>query len=213
MDVMSRIHGLIRGGPANSQPAAVHINSERELLTAQGLPPYTEMSRRGLGYQVMNTSALAALVVRPSTVAGLTLWNGEPDGGKTYVIDRLFAFNLVSTAAEARSGMWAAIHPIGMAKPTADITAIKSMSGRAGYGGAAIVDTGATVVDDGWFPVGPFSTVEPTGVLPGAIMEFKAEGRFLVPPRAGISIQVVSSVVGNTFTHGFAWYEVQLPVE
>lgn len=206
----ARLIGYQRGGSANEQFRFLRSNSEQELLAAQGVPPYTEMTRRGLGWQVMNTSALAALVVRPSTVANLTLYNGETGAtAKSYVIDRVFAFNLVSTAAQARSGIWLCSH-VTMTAPTADITAIKSTNGKGIYSGAAIVDTGATVVDNGWFPWGTWGDVEPTGVLPGGILTVDVAGRIVVPPGAGLSIQVVSSVVGNTFTTGFHWYEVEL---
>jgi len=207
--------GIVRAGAASATAGDTalgqKLNTYGEQLVAQGLPPYTEMSRLGLGWQVMNTVALASLVVRPSTVAGLTLFNNNPAGGRSFVLDRLFAFNLVSTAAQARAGMWACIHPTGTTRPTADITAIRSMSGKPSYDGGAIVDTGATVVDDGWFPIGNWADTEPTGVLPGGIMEFKAEGRFVVPPTAAISITVVSSAAATTYTHGFAWYEIALP--
>lgn len=205
------LEGIIRGGSADGQYASVKLNPQLELITAQGLPPYTEMSRRGLGWQAMNTSALAALVVRPSTVAMLTLWNGNPDA--PLIIDRAWCFNLVSTAAEARYGMWACVHPVGMTKPTADITAIKSMSGKTAYTGACVVDTGATVADDGWFPISNWGSVEPTGVLPGGTIVTELAGRIVIPYTAGFSIQVVASVVGDTFTSGFSWYEVKnLPV-
>ena len=190
----------------------LEANEFGEQFVAQGLPQYTEMARLGTGYQAMNTSALAALVVRPSTVANFTLFNNNPAGGDSFIIHRAFAFNLVSTTAEARQGIWLCCHKPGLVSPTADITAIKSMSCKSGYGGGAVCDTAMTVIDDGWFPWGPFSTVEPTGVLPGGIMEARIDGALIVPPTCGISIQVVSSVVGNTFTCGFGWFEKKLTV-
>lgn len=198
-----------RGGDADGQDLAVHANAANELLVAQGLPKYVEVTRKYDLFATMNTSAAAALVVRPSTVSNFTLYNGESSGGKLYIIDRMWAFNLVSTAAEARSGMWFCVHPTGMTAPTNDITARSSLRGTDGtLATNSIFDNGATVVADGWFPAGNFSTVEPTGVLPGAIMEFNFEGRVILPPTAAISGQVVSSVTGNTFTMGISWWEV-----
>ena len=206
----ARLIGYQRGGSANEQFRFLRSNSEQELLTSQGLPPYTELSRRGVGWQVMDTSATAALVVRPSTVAGLTLYNGEVGAtAKSYVIDRVFGFNLVTTAALSDWSVWAAVHP-SMVAPTADITAIKSMNGKSAYAGAAIVDTGATVLDSGWFPVGGGRVIHGVGVTPGAASVIEIAGRLIVPPGGGISINVVASIVGLTFTHGFAWYEVEL---
>lgn len=174
---------------------------------AQALPSYAVLSKEGNGWQVMATAAVAALVVRPSTVALGTLWNGEADGGKSYIIDRIFAQQLVSAAAASRWGIWACVHPIGMAAPTADITAIKSMAGKTSYGGTARFDVDATVVDDGWFPWGDSKDVEATGALGGAQSCPLIEGRIILPPSAGLSIHIVASSVDEDFCVGVSWYE------
>ena len=197
-----------------STDGKVKIQSTKagDLYVAQGLPAGTVATLSGAGYQAMATAAIAALVVRPSTTAAFTLWNGESAGGKSYVIERVMCHQLVSTAAQARFGIWLCSHPIGMAAVTADITAIKSTSGKSAYGGSARLDNGATVADDGWFPWGDSVDVEPTGVLPGAQISAEVNGRIIVPPTAGLSAHVVASLVGDTFTLGFHWYELQLDV-
>jgi len=85
-----------------------------------------------------------------------------------------------------------------------------STSGKAaGDGGHTILDAGATVADDGWFPWGDGKfDVEPTGVLPGAVSSPIINGAIIVPPGAGLSGTVVSSVAGNTYTFGFHWFAV-----
>lgn len=201
------IRGVRRSGTAGPDfPMA--INESNEQLVAQGMPPFFEMARRFDMYSTMNTSALAALVVRPSTVANFTIYNNEQSGsGKYYIPYRMFAFNLVTTAAQARSGMWYCVHSSALSSPTNDITARSSTRGDA-TSTKSIADTAMTVVDDGWFPAGNWSDVEPTGTLPGAIMEYKFDGSVIIPPGKAISGQVVSSVTGNTFTMGFSWFEV-----
>jgi hypothetical protein len=90
-------------------------------LVAHGLPPYTEMTRKGNGWATMSTSAVAGLVVRPSTVAALELWNGYHTGGPSLIIDRLFFFNLVSTnVIEGFSG-WAQVTAAKAAPSTASL--------------------------------------------------------------------------------------------
>lgn len=199
------------GATANQEFSGV-ANYRNEQLTAQGLPQFAQLSAENRGYQVQGTTARAALVVRPTTTANLTLFNNNPLGsGIVMVIDRIFAFNLVSTAAQARSSLWHCVHPVGMTKPTADLTTFSSMSGYASaYSGGAVVDEAATVVDNGWFVCGNWGDVEPTGVLPGGSMEYQPLGRLILPPTAGLSVQVVSSVVGNTYTCGIAWWELSL---
>lgn len=159
----------------------------------------------------IQSAATAALVVRPTTLAAITIWNGANIGGKSLVIDRIFSHQLVSTAAEARAGLWYCVH-LNMTKPTNDITSLRGTgNGREPDNSGVVVDVGATVLNDGWFPAGDApGSVEPTGVLPGSNLEWEVKRRLVVPPQHGFSVQVVSSVAGNTYTSGVAWYRHQL---
>ena len=158
----------------------------------------------------IQTAATAALVVRPSTVAAITIWNGESLGGKSLVVDRIFTHNLVSTAALGFWGMWYCLH-LDMTKPTNDITSLRGTGdGREPDNSMVVADVSATVLDNGWFPCGIAGAVESTGVLPNGVTEWECRGRLIVPPSHGLSVQVVSSVVGNTFTSGASWWRVQL---
>ena len=176
-----------------------------------GADPFA-MARYATEYEsAIQTAATAALVVRPSTLGAITIWNGEARGGKSLVIDRLFSHNLVSTAAEARSGLWYCVH-LEMTKPVNDITTLRGTGdGREPDNSMVVVDVAATVLDNGWFPAGSAAgSVEPTGTLPGGNLEWEAKGRLVIPPKTGFSVQVVSSVTGNTFTSGVSWWRHQL---
>ncbi len=158
---------------------------------------------KGYGWSAMATSAVAALVVRPTTTAMATLFNNS--GNKNYVIDRAFAHNLVA-AAQCVATLWLCVHPVGMAAPTNDITVRNSSSGLAA-GTEGIFDNGATVVADGWFPWGGPDTVV-TVTTPGGVLNAEVGGRLIVPPTAAISVQVVASVNTATFCAGFSWFAV-----
>ena len=211
MSVETILKGIRRGGGGDNE---VRVNADRHgnLLVAQGLPPYAELTRLGGGYQAMSTTGVTGLVARPTVTALVTLWNGEPDGGLSYVIDRAFAHNLVKTAAVTAFSIWLCVHPTGMAAPTDDITTKNSLSGKKGYGGRARFDVDATVAADGWFPWGNWGEGSATGVYPSAHVEAEVAGRIILPPSAGLSLQVVVSITATTFTAGFAWYEVQLDI-
>lgn len=189
------------------------MSRETELFQKilENVGPFAYAKYSGKYESAINANAQAALVVRPTTVAGLTIWNGQNHGGEDLLIDRVFSFNLVSTAAEARSSLWYCMH-LDMAKPTNDITTLRGTGdGREPDTGGVIVDEGATVLDDGWFPVGNEGSVEPTGLLPGGILQWDVKGKLKVPPRHGISLAVVSSVVGNTYQSGASWWRHQAP--
>src|SRR4051812_25857078 len=102
-------YGAVRLPSPFTAQAQIQLNEKGEQLMAPGLPPFTEMVRRGNAWGCMSTSAVAGLVVRPTTVAALELFNGYATNGKSLIIDRLFFFNLVSTnVIEGFSG-WAMV--------------------------------------------------------------------------------------------------------
>jgi hypothetical protein len=203
-----------RGGAADGVSKATESNEKDELLVAEGLPRYTEMARRGQGYQVIATSAVAALVVRPGVTSGVEIWNGYGAGGPSLIIDRAFTHNLVSstTGLGGGAGIW-----LMVTKPVA--TAIASTltpvgtNGKA-YGGPVRVAVGTTVVDNGWYPWGPTRMRESAGsVVPAGILTAEISGRIIVPPLSSLCIQVVSGYTADTFCSGAMWYEEQLTVE
>ena len=176
------------------------------------LPRYAQITARGAGWQAMTTSAGAALVVRPSTVALATLFNNNPiAGGVCLIIDAAYAHNLVGVAGSSY-GIWLCVHPVGMAAPTNDIAVRNSLSGLKANGGSnTLLDAGATVLDDGWFPWGDAGHAV-TVTVPGGQVTAPVDGRIIVPPTAGVSMTVVADTTGATFTTGFRWYEKVIPL-
>lgn len=181
----------------------------QQILDGQG--PFGYARKAGSYESAMTTAAVAGLVVRPTTVSHVTIWNGEATGGKSLVLDRLFAFQLVSGAAASYYTMWYCSHLEGMAKPTNDITALRGTAdGGEPDNSKVIVDVGATVLNNGWFPCGGSGPVEATGVLPGGSTEWECNGRIIVPPKGGLSIAISASSVDEDFTCGASWWRVQL---
>lgn len=174
----------------------------RQLITP-GEMAYTELSRQGAGWQTMATSAVAALVVRPSTAAALELWNGNAAGGPSLVIDRLFSHNLVAVANSAM-GMYAMVTTPKAAPSTASL-AITGNWGKA-YAGLVIPAVGTTVVANGWYPYGPGGNVV-TVTTPGVTLEAQINGRIIVPPQCSLCVHVVASTTSATFTSGASWFE------
>jgi len=199
----------IRKGNVLNQ-ATAGGNELGEQFIAQGLPPYTEMTRKGQAWATMSVTAVAGLVVRPSTVCALELWNGYNTGGPSLIVDRLFYFNLVSTnVIEGFSG-WAQV-TAAKAAPSSASLVVRGNSGKA-YSGAVVNAVGTTVIDSGWFPWTSAYQKGAGGVVPfGAVMA-TVEGRLIVPPGSSLCLHVVSSLVGETFTQGASWYEETLTI-
>ena len=157
---------------------------------------------RGYGWSAMATAAVASLIVRPTTVAIVTFYNNT---AKNFVIERLFAHNLVSIA-NGQFGIWYCMHPTGMTAPTNDITIRNSTIGSAS-GTEGIFDNGATVVDDGWFPIGA-SNYSVTATVPGSLAEAHVNGKLIVRPTAAISLSCVGQTAAVTVCMGLHYFSV-----
>ena len=190
----------------------VDIRNGRDDFISAGMPSLLEMTRRGRHYATMATSAVAGLVVRPTTVAALELYNGNAAGGASLIVNRLFTHHLVSTAVNNGAVIYAMVTAAKVAPSSASL-AIKNMTGRSatygalgGIGGGVVNAVGTTVVDNGWFPYGP-NYVGVNAATPGGGWEANVLGNIIVPPGSSLCVHVVSSIVGDTFTSGASWFE------
>lgn len=204
------VQGTIRNGTVYAQ-STLQLNERGEQLVASGLPRGAEMVRQGKAWATMSTSAVAGLVVRPTTTAAFEIFNGYAAGGKSLVIDQLFFFNLVSTnVIESFSG-WAAV-TAAKAAVTSGSFVVRGSSGKP-YGGPVIAAASTTVLDSGWFPWTNAFSKGAGGVVPHGAVIAEVDGRLIVPPQCSLCLHVVSSLVGQTFTQGARWYEEQLTIE
>lgn len=197
------VQGLIKG---TNVPSEMVTSPEGAQFVNQFQPRYMELSRIGGGWQTMQTSATAALVVRPTTVTGLELWNGS--NALSMVVDRLFTQELVTSTTGLGGGaqIWAMV-TTPKASPSSASLVIVGNSGK-GYNGSVITAVGTTVTANGWFPWGPALKKESAGaVVPGGGLEAFPEGRIIVPPQCSLCVTVVSGYVADTFCSGAHWYD------
>jgi hypothetical protein len=198
------IRGLVKG--SSTEVDAVFDPLGHQFV-APGEMAYTELSRSGQGWQTMATSAVAALVVRPTNAAALEIWNGSST--VSLVVDRIFSHELVTstTGLGGGAGIYAMVSAPVVAGPSLTALTIVGNSGK-GYSGATKTGVGTTVVANGWFPWGTSLKKESAGaVVPGGVLEAQINGRLIVPPFCSLCIHVVSGYTGDTFTSGASWYE------
>jgi len=199
-----------RKGNTNFQGTAAG-NELNEQLVAQGVPAYTEMSRKGQGWGTMATAAVAGLVVRPGVTAAFEIFNGYALGGKSLLIDRIFTHCLVGIVAADSFVLWAGVASV-KAAVTSGSFVVRGHSGKP-YGGPVICAAGTTVVDPGWFPWGSGGTASVGAALPMSGVVINVEGRLTVPPQCSLCLHVVSTTNALTFCSGAQWFEEQLTLE
>jgi hypothetical protein len=188
-------------------------NELAEQLVAQGLPPYTEMTRKGNGWGTMSTAAVAGLVIRPSTTAAFEIFNAYPTGSKSLIIMRLFYFNLVSAQVAQGFSGWACVTS-AKAAVTSGSFVVRGNSGKV-YAGPVIAAAGTTILDSGWFPwaIGSTKAIEATVTPNGGAVSADVAGLLVVPPQCSLCLHVVAQTTASTFTQGAQWYEEQITNE
>ena len=203
MEMSVVVKGTVKGTATELEMA---VGSDGALFTQFADMPYTELTRLGQSWSTMATSAVAALVVRPTTAAAFEIYNGNAQA--SLVIDRIFSHELVTSTTGLGGGavMYAEVTQVKTA-PTSGAFVIKGGSGKS-YSGGVIAAAGTTVLDNGWFPYGYTTKKESAGaVVPGGALEAIIGGRLIVPPSCSLCLHVVSGYVADTFTSGATWYE------
>jgi hypothetical protein len=192
----------------DNQPPA--INGRGDLICVEGMPFLAETVRAGnsyVGFSALQTPVNAV----PTTTAGVSLWNGEGAGGKSYVIDSIVLFNGVTQALATNFQMMVMINVGAVATPSGG-TAItpKGFTGKP-YGGLAKVGSGTTVVNDVWVGFGSSLVVQNTANF-GATLDVPVNGLYIVKPNGAFSIAglVANTPVATSVQLGIRWHEINV---
>lgn len=195
-------------------------NEQNELLVANAASQYAEIVRIGRAFKAGTTAAVAAVVAIPTTAHGFAIYNNEADDAKCYVIDRVWAQNVVSTAVVAQAQLLALVGQVREAAPT-DAMPANSLITLNGMGGKdtkvrAILTATALPATTGlqgyWLPVGQAATKPSAIGTPGYGMVAEINGRMVVPPGRYCAVHVIANVVGETFQLGIEWHEKNFKV-
>jgi hypothetical protein len=210
MPIQSTLYGKVRGGLGVTDERAVDMNESREMLTAQGLPAYTEMSRLGNGWTLLS-AAFAPVAAVPSTTAAQEIFNNSTgSGAMVMVIVDIFAFQLLSTAAVQTYAAWAQV-TTQKAAPTNGAQTFASVSGRQSWATTAssplLTAAGTTVVANGWRPFGSVQSWGTAAATPGGSWSAPVDGKLLVPPGCSLCLTVAGSIAtASSFQVGFQFY-------
>jgi hypothetical protein len=217
--VLGRVRKILEGIDAESvgNDEQIAITPQLEQLIAAGAAPYRELTRMGRAFEVHTAAAIGAVVAIPTTAHMLALYNNEPDGGRSYVIDWIAATNVVSTAVASQAQLIANIGQLREAAPTDAALTIKKLNGMgSGNDSKARTILNATALSAAmglaanWFPVGPSVGKPGVAGTPGYGLWHPVDGRIIVPPGRFFAMHVLANVVGETFLSYIAWHEVQL---
>src|SRR3990167_2352610 len=202
--------------------AEAQFNRQGELLVAGGSSPYENIVAAGRAFEVNtgNTTSLdlAAVIAVPTTAVMLAIYNGEADGGLSYVIDQAWALHTTAAASLAHACLIGVLGTVREAIVT-DATPAGALPAPNGMGGrntkarvvvATTIPAGSGVAAN-WFAMTP-SVGSGVTSLPGLSLIADVNGRIIVPPGRYFGVHVLASAVGHEFNAGIRWHERQLPL-
>lgn len=202
--------------PSGSDDKQATLSEQLELLIAQSAAPYQEITRVGRAFFVNTTGAVAAVVAIPTTGHLLSLYNNEPEGGRSYIVDWIAASNVVSTAVAGQAQLLANVGQVretapadsGLTKKSLNGTGSEDTRARSILTGTALPAT--TGIAANWFPYGPSVDKPGSAATPGYGLFAAVDGRIIVPPGRYFAMHVLANAVGETFQGFIAWHEKQL---
>jgi len=225
MAMQTKVLGKIRGVfldllPTGREDEQIQLSGQAEQLIAMGAAPYQEIVRQGRAFMANTTTAVASVTSIPSTAYGFAIWNGESDGGRSYIIDQIGALYTVNSAALPHVGIIACLGMVREALPTATNPAIKQLNGLGNadskvkvilaadnpYAGGAGTVLATTGIAGNWFPVGDSINAAVTS-LPGFQKTVNLDGRIIVPPGRLLLVHTLGSVTSSSAQLYIMWHE------
>ena len=169
---------------------------------------YADLVNSGCVWQAKSATTAAVIAV-PTTASILGIQNGEPDGGKSLVV---LAVGAIQIASPATMCTLALIHNPQILKAAAfakDVTPTNLKPRTGTYGGNTVVDNAATVVADGWYPLGKPSALNIASLFGGNIWE-EINGLVVIPPGGSWGLSCIANEVAVTVQIAVVWAELYL---
>lgn len=217
-------YGSVRGAAdAYNSPAGAEaellLNNRGDLQTSLALPERADLVRLGRSWcaAIPSASAFTYVAALPTTRAELVLYNAEDADGYSYIIDRVWMFNISSMGAAQPLTIVGQLVPsylIGTV-PTDAATILRAgMSGKQGpYSGKALMALANTTmgqIANRWAVLG--STIAAPTTNLGAAIDLRIQGRYIVTPKSGFALAGVAGTAAGTAIIGVEWHEVRLTV-
>lgn len=208
----------IEGGPRGVDGTSVVGNQFGELLTCPGSSQYEDIVAAGRAFEINSgmTTALdiAAVIAVPTTAVIAAIYNGEPDGGRSLILDQAWALMTTAGAAVKQASLIGCLGTVRETAPT-DATpagALRALNGKGGkdtkarwiVSGTALPAT--TGVAANWTCLAT-SVNTAIASLPGSAIMADINGRIIVPPGRYFGLHVLCADVTAKWNVGLRWHE------
>ena len=186
----------------------VTITNGGEMLVTAGLPAKTEGVRlRDSWSMVIPTeSQFAGVAAFPTTRAELVLYNGEPGGGQSYIIDTVGLVCTVSTAALSNATIIYQVNGTGITDEV--LVLINSPVGDT-YNGKATKDLATTAfVANKWTPLASGTQAATASIGFGIVAE--VNGGIILRPGMALGVNAVVGTATGDYVMSISWQEAVL---
>ena len=209
------IKGLVRGSIDVFKHLAV--GGQGNLLMQKFLPDYACLVAEGRVWRAQEATATASVVALPTTASLFTVGNNEPDDGLWYVGLAVYGIAAANAVALDYFGLAGIISQqkavtggidVSLARDIASTSVVSMRGGAVRYAGNAILDTGVTVTDDLWFPLGTGSGSTAVNSATGIPLWHWVHGLVVLPPKTLFGMVSTATSTSNTTRKGFIWAEV-----
>ncbi len=208
------LNKLLQRGTTTTELSA-QATAAGEALVAAGMAPYEELTRSGYSFHCTTTTPTASVVALPTTTAGIGLFNSASDGGKSIIIDALYAVQDTGHGVLTQSNLICVTGQTRVAALATPLVIRRNNGNGATNDSIAIIKAGGAILDGvtgvvvGWMGIGQTSNKSVIS-LPGEVLWADIGGRLIVPPGRQFGLNVISSNVENTWNCGIMWHEKQL---
>lgn len=214
--LMSLLTGRAMKGTNNNQQG-VRGTCQGSVAVAQFEPTLAELARAGLrfggGCQVI-ANGIAPVSAIPTTTATLALFNGEADGGRSYLIHRVH-FCLGSGTPAAGATLFGAVSGKKITAPSAASNYSTGSLSRGGKTSKAVWATAQTFdASTVWLPLFSTQQLAAANVGQGDGNGYLTEGGILVPPGYAFGLAILSGAgTSPLYAVGMEWTELELDLE
>ena len=214
LKILGKVRGIFMDIlPTNREDEQVQLTGQGDLLVARGAAPYQEIVRQGKAFWVNTLVDNPGVTAIPTTAVLLALYNNENDGGRSLIIDQVWA--MCTTDAQAalkHAGIICCLGTVRETVPADQALAIKQCNGMGNTDTRVRTIIAGTALPSGtgiaanWFPVGS-SINSAVASLPGYQIMANVDGRYIVPPGRYFAINVLASLNNIEWQTGIVWHE------
>lgn len=206
---------LRRGGAGADGERPLRTNERDELLVAQGMAPYLEVSRQRDVWTAQTATLFAPIAAYPSTTARLELFNNHQR--KVMVILDVFMAQVLATDADEAWCNFAMVST-KKAAPTNTALTVASCSGLPAWtttaAGPLLTGVDTTVVANGWRPWGNGIGFGNAAATPGSAQSAPVDGKLIVPPGCSLCIAPAGAIAtASSFQCGATFFWADITVE